>query len=41
MFRAPKMAKKAVLEFQDSPKLISREIYMTEKSGNFHTVKNS
>ena len=34
-FRAPKMA---LLELLDSPKLISRKIWMTEKSWNFHTV---
>ena len=32
------MAKTAVLEIQGSPKLISRKIWMTEKSWNFYTV---
>ena len=35
---APKMAKTSVLELLDSPKLISRKIWMIEKSWNFHTV---
>ena len=34
-FRAPKMAKAAFLDLQNSPKLISRKIWMTEKSWNF------
>ena len=29
----------SVLELLDSPKLISRKIWITEKSWNFHTVK--
>ena len=32
------MAKLAVLELQDCPKLISRKSWMTEKSWNIHTV---
>ena len=39
-FRAPKIVK-AVFEFLDSLKLISRKIWMTEKSWNFHTVRYS
>ena len=37
-FRAPRMAKTAILELPDSPKLISRKIWVTEKNWNFHTV---
>ena len=36
--RAPKMAKMAILETLDSKKKISRKIWMTVKSWNFHTV---
>jgi len=36
--RAPKMAKMAVLELLKSPKLISRKIWVAEKSWNVHTV---
>jgi len=36
--RAPEIAKTAVLLLLDSPKLISRKIWMTEKTWNFHTV---
>ena len=36
--RALQMAKNAFLELPDSPKLISRKIWMLEKSWNFHTV---
>ena len=32
------MAKTAVIELLDCPKLISRKIWMIEKSCNFHTV---
>ena len=32
------MAKTAILELPDSPKLILRKIWMTEKSWSFHTV---
>ena len=32
------MAKTAVLKLLDSLKLISRKVWMTEKSWNFHTV---
>ena len=38
-FRAPKIAKKVILELLDSPKLISRQIWVAEKSRNFHTVQ--
>ena len=38
-FRDSKMAKTAFLELLDSPKLISREMWMTEKSKIFHTAK--
>ena len=38
IFKATKIAKKSVLELLDSPKLISRKIWMTEKFWNFHTV---
>ena len=38
MFRDPEIAKTAVLELLDSPKLISRKIWMIGKSWNFHTV---
>ena len=38
IFRAPKIAKMAVLGLLDSPKLISRKIWLIEKSWNFHTV---
>ena len=38
--RAPKMKKMAVLQLLDSPTLISRKIWMTQKSWNFHTVKS-
>ena len=34
-FQSPKMA---VIELLDSPKLISRKIWMTKKSSNFHIV---
>ena len=37
-FRAPKMAKAAFLDLQNSPKVISRKIWMTEKTWNFPTV---
>ena len=37
-FRAPKIAKMAVSELLVSPKLISRNIWVIEKSCNFHTV---
>ena len=37
--RASKLAKTAVLEFQAFSSLISREIWMTEKSWNYHTVE--
>ena len=37
-FRAPKMAKTAVLELLGSLQLISRKIWMTEKFCKFHTV---
>ena len=33
--QCPKIAKKEVLQFLNSPKLISRKIWMTEKSWNF------
>ena len=36
--RAPKMAKTAFLELWHSPKLISRKIWMIEKSWNSHSV---
>ena len=36
-FRAPNMAKMA-LELLNSPKLISRKIWVTEKFCNFHTI---
>ena len=36
---ATKMAKTAFLELLDARKLISRKIWMIEKSWNFHTVK--
>ena len=36
--KALKMAKTAVLELLDSPKLISRKIWMREKFSNFHIV---
>ena len=41
-FRAPKMAKLAILELLDSPKLISRKIWVTEKSWlcNSHSPLN-
>ena len=35
---APKMAKIAISELLHSSKLISRKIWVTEKSRNFHTV---
>ena len=38
IFRAPKMAKTAVLKLLHSPKLISRKIWVIVKSWNFHTV---
>ena len=37
-FSTPKMAKIAVLDLLDSPKLISRKIWETEKFWDFHTV---
>ena len=37
-FRAPEIAKMAVIELLDSLKLISRKIWVTEKSQNLHTV---
>ena len=37
-FKAPKMAKTAVLELLDSAKLISRKISVIGKSLNVHTV---
>ena len=36
--RALKMAKMAVLQILNSPKLVSRKTWVTEKSWNFHTV---
>ena len=36
--RSPKFAKKAVFALQESSKLISRKIWVIEKSWNFHTV---
>ena len=36
--RAPKKAKTALLELLDCLKFISRKIWVTEKSWNFHTV---
>ena len=38
-FRAPKLAKTALLELLESPKLISRKIWVTGKSWNFHICK--
>ena len=38
-FTAPKMTKLAVFALQDSSKLNSREIWLIQKSYNFHTVK--
>ena len=37
-FRAPKMAKTAVFDLINSPKLISCKIWKTEKSWNLHTL---
>ena len=37
-FKATKIVNMAVLELLDSPKLISRKIWMTQKSWYFHTV---
>ena len=37
-FKAPKMAKTVVLALFHSSKLISRKIWVMEKSWNFHTV---
>ena len=37
--KSPKMAKTAFLELLDSPKLISRKIWITEKFKIFHAVK--
>ena len=37
-FRAPNMAKRAVLNLLNCPKLISRKIRTSEKSLTFHTV---
>ena len=37
-FRALKMSKTSFLELIDSPKLISRKIWVMEKLQNFHTV---
>ena len=37
-FRAPKMAKTAILELLNFQNLISRKIWLIEKSWNFHTV---
>ena len=39
-FSAKKMVKTAVLQLLHSPKLISRKIWMTEKSWNFQNVQN-
>ena len=39
-FRTPNFAKTTVLELLDSSKLISRKIWMTEKSWNFQNVHN-
>ena len=38
IFRAPKFVKIVVLELLDSPKLISRKIWVTDKSWNFSTL---
>ena len=38
-FRAQKMAKRAVFQLVNCPKLISRNLWMTEKSWNYHTDK--
>ena len=37
-FRTPKIAKTAIFALLESPKVISRKIWMTEESWNFHTV---
>ena len=36
--QSPKVAKTVILEFLNSPKLISLKIWMIEKSWIFHTV---
>ena len=38
ILRAPKTAQTAVIELLDSPKLISRKIWMTKKSWNFYIL---
>ena len=37
-FRASKMAKKEIVELQDSEKLISRKIWLLKQSYSFHTI---
>ena len=39
IFRTPKIAKTAVLGLLEYRKLISRKIWVKEKSWNFHIVK--
>ena len=40
-FKAPQIAKTAVLGLLDSPQMISRKIWMTEKAWNFYIVCDS